>query len=86
MLSETLNKNYALVTWIAFIPEYRERGLGSGMLKECEKYALKWGKKGVWLGCKDNVIPFYKKNGYKQKGTFINEKGEEENLMVKELT
>ena len=85
-VSEILNKDYALVTGIAFIPEYRKKNLGSKMLKECEKYALKWEKKGIWLGCKDNVIPFYEKKGYKSKGTFINEKGKKENLMVKELT
>lgn len=83
---ETLNKNYALITWIAFIPEYRKKGLGSKMLKECEKYALKWEKKSIWLGCKDDLISFYEKNGYKTKGTFINDKGKKENLMVKELT
>ncbi len=85
-VSEMLNKNYVLVTWIAFIPEYRKKGLGSKILKECEKYAVRWEKRGIWLGCKDDVIPFYEKNGYKSKGTFINEKGKKENLMVKEIT
>ncbi len=85
-VSETLNKDYALITWIALIPEYRKKGFGSKILKECEKYALRWKKKGIWLGCKDEVISFYEKNGYKPKGIFINEKGKAENLMVKELT
>lgn len=84
-VSENLNKNYALINWIALIPEYRKKGFGSKILKECEKYSLKWKKKGIWLGCRDEVIPFYEKNKYKKQGTFINDKGKTENLMVKEL-
>ena len=84
-VSATLNKDYALITWIAFIPECRNKGFGSILLKTCEKHAKKWNKKGIWLGCRSQVIPFYEKNGYKRQGNFINENGKEENLMVKEL-
>lgn len=79
------NKDYALITWIALIPNFRQRGMGSKLLRHCEKYIKKWKKKGIWLGCRDKVISFYIKSGYKKYGTFINEKGNEENLMVKEL-
>lgn len=82
---KTFNEDYVLITWIAVLPDFRKLGLGSKLLAKCERYARKLGKRGIWLGCRDKVIPFYQKNGYKQKGTFINEKGKEENLMVKEL-
>lgn len=81
----TFNNDYALITWIAILPNYRKDGLGSKLLEECEKYAKKWKKKGIWTGCRDKVISFYVKNGYRKSGTFINENGIEENLMVKEL-
>lgn len=84
-VSEVLNKEYALITWIALIPEYRKKGLGSEILKECEKYARKWGKKGIWLGCREKIIPFYEKKGYHREGTFINDHGREEYLMLKEM-
>jgi len=84
-VSKELNEKYLLINWIAFVPEFRNKGLGSKLLSECEKYALEWDKKGIWLGCKNGVIPFYKKNGYKMSGNFINDKGKEENLMIKEI-
>src|SRR3989344_5548794 len=84
-VSEILNKEYVLITWIALIPKYRKKGLGSQILKECEKYARKWEKKGIWLGCKEKVIHFYEKNGYHKEGTFINDDGREEYLMLREI-
>ncbi|MBS3082066.1 GNAT family N-acetyltransferase [Candidatus Pacearchaeota archaeon] len=81
-----LIKEYLLITWIAFIPEFRNKGLGSKLLTVCEKYAKKWKKKGIWLGCRDEVIPFYEKNKYKKIGMFINNGEKEENLIVKVFT
>jgi len=84
-VSKELTEESILITWIAFVPEFRNKGLGSKLLAECEKYALKWSKKVVWLGCRDEVIPFYEKNLYRKAGRFVNEKGKEENLMVKKF-
>jgi len=82
-VEKVLNEEYIILTWIALIPEAREKGLGSKLLLECEKYCKKWAKKGIWLGCRDKVIPFYEKNGYKKAGTFLNDRGKQENLMLK---
>lgn len=84
-VSSKLNNDYILITWIAILSSFRKTGIGSKLLKECEKYVKKWNKKGIWLGCRIKVIPFYERNGYKRNGTFVNEKGKEENLMVKEI-
>lgn len=84
-VSVALNNDYALITWVALIPEYRKKGIGSKILRECDKYAVKWNKKGIWTGCRDKVIPFYEKSGFIKSGTFINDKGQIENLMVKEI-
>jgi ribosomal protein S18 acetylase RimI-like enzyme len=80
-----LNKEYMEINWIAIVPKFRNKGFGSKLLIECEKYARKWKKKGIWLGCRDEIIPFYKKYGYKEEGTFINYKNKPENLMVKKF-
>jgi GNAT superfamily N-acetyltransferase len=83
-VSDDLNKKYLLICWIALIPEYRGKGNGSKLLKYAEKYLGNWKKKGIWTGCKNNKLLFYKKNGYVPRGTFQNELGDRENLMVKE--
>ncbi|MBU3923457.1 MAG: GNAT family N-acetyltransferase [Nanoarchaeota archaeon] len=64
-------ENYASVLWIAILPEYRKTGLGSRLLDEAEKYAEEFGKKGVWLGCREGVLEFYGKNGYENVGNFL---------------
>lgn len=84
-VEDALNKDYLLITWIAIIRDRRKKGLGSRILKECERYALTWKKKGIGLGCNNKIIPFYEKNGYKKVGRFINDAGREENLMIKEM-
>ena len=84
-VSSELNEDYLLLVWIAVLPEYRNKKIGSQLLKECEKYVKKCKKKGIWTGCRTKVIPFYERNGYKHEGTFVNEKGNEENLMRKEM-
>ena len=80
-----LNKNYAKINWIAVLPKYRDDKIGSKLLKESENYAKKWKKRGIWLGCKDDVLEFYEKNNYHKRGTYMNDDGNEENIMLKEL-
>jgi GNAT superfamily N-acetyltransferase len=84
-VSEELNMVYLLLNWIAVLPEYRSKKIGSKLLLKCEKYVKKWNKKGIWTGCRTKVIPFYERNGYKHEGTFINNNGKEENLMRKKM-
>lgn len=84
-IPKEINQNFMFLTWIAFLPEFRARGYGSKLLKKAEKYAFKWNKKGIFLGCRDEVIPFYERNGYKKQGNFINEQGKIENLMILRL-
>jgi ribosomal protein S18 acetylase RimI-like enzyme len=67
-------EEFAGVAWIAVLPEYREKHVGSKLLKESEKYAKKWKKKGIWLDCRASVLGFYKKHNYKIKGYIMKEK------------
>ncbi len=81
-VNEDLNKNYLLVCWIALLPQYRRRGIGSKLLKYSKKFVKKWKKKGIFLGCNDKKIMFYEKNKFIKTGKFINGKGIKENLMI----
>ena len=63
----------ACIAWIAVLPGFREKRIGSKLLKESEKYAKKWNKKGIWLDCRVKVLDFYIKNNYKVKGYITKE-------------
>jgi len=63
------------IAWIAVLPDYRNKKIGSRLLKVCEKYTGSWKKKGIWLTCKKDVVPFYEKSKYKVKGYFIKKIG-----------
>jgi ribosomal protein S18 acetylase RimI-like enzyme len=80
--------NYACITWIGVLQEHYRKGIGSKLLKSCEKYAKRWKKQGIWLDCVKRVAPFYERNGYKVVNSFIKEvKGKKrmQFAMIKEL-
>jgi GNAT superfamily N-acetyltransferase len=62
---------YDAICWIAVLPEFRMKYIGSELLKEAEKYCRKFKKKGIWLGCREKVLVFYEKNGYLNKGNYL---------------
>jgi ribosomal protein S18 acetylase RimI-like enzyme len=71
-VSKKINiNNLAYIAWIAVLPEFRNKKIGSKLLKKAEQIAKKWGKNGIWLSCKKDIIEFYKNNNYKLKGYFI---------------
>lgn len=49
---------------LAVLPEFRERGLGSRILKEAEAIAIENGASGIALHAQCNAQYFYNKNGY----------------------
>ena|SRR3989344_3080166 len=75
---------FAWITWIAVLPEYRNKKIGSELLKSAEKYVVDYNKKGLILDCRQKVITFYTKNGYNLTGNYIDEKIPRY-VMVKEL-
>lgn len=81
--------NFASVCWIGVLPEFRNRHFGSGLLEEAIKYAKGFRKQGIWLDCREDVLGFYNKNGYKNMGNYekIDKKGKikPQYVMVKEL-
>jgi ribosomal protein S18 acetylase RimI-like enzyme len=62
---------FACISIIATDKNLRGKGIGSRLLRESEEYAKKWGKRGVWLDCRKEVISFYLKNKYSLLGYFI---------------
>ncbi|HPD81781.1 MAG TPA: GNAT family N-acetyltransferase [Candidatus Pacearchaeota archaeon] len=76
--------NYAWITWIAILPKYRGKGIGSILLNSADKYIKKFDKKGVLLDCKEKLISFYNKNGYIMLGKY-EDKGALRYVMEKKL-
>ena len=63
----------ACIAWIAVLPDYRKKSIGSRLLKRAENFANNWGEKGLWLDCRSRVLNFYERNGYKIKGYIMKE-------------
>ena len=49
-------------------PEYQKKGYASMVMNHVIKEALKQGRKGIVLTCKEHMIPFYKRFGYINEG------------------
>ena len=57
--------DYSFVDWIAVHSDFRNKKIGSQLLVEAMKYSKKYNKKGLSLGCRDDALKFYEKNGFK---------------------
>lgn len=66
-------QQYAHLMWIAVLPDLRKQGTGSLLLEEMGKIALKMGKRGIWLDCRESKLRFYEKNGYSVLGKYEDE-------------
>ena len=75
---------FAWITWMAVLPEYRNKQIGTDLLKSAEEYVNNYNKQGLILDCREKVINFYKKNGYDIIGSYIDNKVSRY-VLVKEL-
>lgn len=50
------------------MPEYRRHGCAAMLMNELIKEAKEQGRKGCVLTCKDKLVPYYEKFGYKNFG------------------
>ena len=50
------------------MPEYRKQGVAAHMMNEWINLSKKRGKKGIFLICKDYLVHYYEKFGYKNQG------------------
>ena len=60
--------DYQTVFGIDTLPDYRRQGVGEHLMKALINLSKKRGKKGIVLTCKDYLIHFYEKFGYKNQG------------------
>ena len=59
---------YQSIFGLDVIPEYQHQGLASRLMKHLIEDARKKGRKGLTLTCKDRLIGFYERFGYKNLG------------------
>lgn len=62
------NGCYQTVFSLAVLPEYQKQGVGEQLMKTFIDYSKNRGKHGVVLTCKDHLIHYYAKFGYKHMG------------------
>lgn len=60
---------------LAVSPHYQKRGVASALLTHLEEAAKLKKRESVTLTCKEDLIPFYEKNGYSNKGISSSEHG-----------
>ena len=60
--------DYQTVFGLDTLPEYRKQGVAAHMMNELIKLSKKRGKKGIVLTCKDYLVHYYEKFGYKNQG------------------
>ena len=76
--------SFMWVTWIAVLPEFRNKNVGSKLLKASEKYVSQFNRKGIVLDCRKNLVGFYEKNSYSIKGRYL-DKLKWRYVLVKEI-
>ena len=59
----------ARIRFMAVEPRFRNRGIGSKLLRTLEKYALSNNINTCWLLAREEAVPFYEKNNYEISGT-----------------
>ena len=63
-----LERDSMMIGRIVVLPEYRHQGIGSAVVKECEKWAAELGFEKAVLDSRDNKVDFYRRLGYVESG------------------
>ncbi len=71
----------ACLTWIGVHPNFRKRGIAAELLAACESW-IKAFKTGIWLDCREKMLPFYEKVGYSAAGKYLDD-GYDRHVLVK---
>jgi len=77
------SEDYAHLNWTGIDPTKRRKGFGSMLVRKCDSLAKEWGKKGIWLDCREWPITFYEHNGYFVIGSY-EDNGKPRFVMVKD--
>jgi len=81
----------AHLDWIALKEEYREKGIGSALVERICNWARERSKEKIWTEALrktsifEETVTFYNKLGFKEIGTFRDQKGEEYVTMLRQL-
>ncbi|MDO4327032.1 MAG: GNAT family N-acetyltransferase [bacterium] len=59
---------YQSIFGLDVVPEWRCQGVAAALMKHLILVSKERGKKGLILTCKDRLIPYYEKFGYKNEG------------------
>ena len=59
-----LEDGSVMIGRVVVLPEYRHQGLGTRVVRECEKWAAELGYEKAVLESRDNKLEFYLKMGY----------------------
>ncbi|MBR1599724.1 MAG: GNAT family N-acetyltransferase [Lachnospiraceae bacterium] len=59
-----LDSESVMIGRVVVLPEYRNKGIGTLTISECEKWALDDGYKKCVIESRDNKVDFYKKLGF----------------------
>ena len=62
------NGAWQMIFGVNTLPEYRNNGYASELLRRAVDEAKEQGRKGVVLTCKDKLLPFYAKLGFVDEG------------------
>ena len=62
------NGSWQMIFGVNTIPAYRKRGLAGQLLEAAIADARQEGREGVVLTCKEKLIPFYAKFGFRNEG------------------
>ena len=57
-----------MLIFLDVVPEYRKQGIAEELLKKLIGLSIERGKKGVVLTCKDHLVHYYSKFGFKHLG------------------
>ena len=69
------NGLYQSVFGLSVLPEYRKQGYASKLMEALIEDARKAGRKGCILTCKERLISYYEKFGYRNQGVSKSEHG-----------
>ena len=90
-LEGTPSGHEAHLDWIAVKEEYREKGIGSALVERICNWARERSKEKIWTEALrktsifEETVTFYNKLGFKEIGTFRDQKGEEYVTMLRQL-
>jgi hypothetical protein len=63
-------KNFSFLAGVRLDPEFENPDYRSRLVLACDSIARKWGKRGIWLNCREDAKKFYESNGYDPRGEY----------------